>query len=94
MNQERQEFGKWWLVTLLLVVITIVVFTVLNVGGVATERLVFTNSYQKAAGDKSQLNAWRAQLASINSQLVNDPENGNLKAQKAMLEVQIQGMKD
>jgi len=92
MNQDRKEFGKWWLITLALVIITVIVFAVLNIGGVATERLVFTNSYQKAAGDKKQLNTWRAQLASINVQLIDNPENKNLRAQKAMLNIQIQGM--
>ncbi len=92
-EKEKKEFSLWWLIVLGLIVITGGVFTVMKIGGTAAERLIFENSYQKVAGDKKQLNTWRAQLAAINLKLMSAPDNENLRAQKAMLEVQIGGLK-
>ncbi len=92
-EEDKKEFGKWWIWILALVIITGSALTLMKFGGVAIERFIFETSYQKDAGDKKQLNTWQAQLAAINSRLVSDPTNTNLNAQKAMLEIQIQGMK-
>ncbi len=68
---EKKEFAGWWLWILVLVVITTIIFSFLTFGSTIMERMVFENSYQKQAGDQKQLNTWRAQLAAINSKLVN-----------------------
>ncbi len=100
MDAEKKEFGLWWLWVLLLVAISIGVMAMMGYFGKYTgtiiERKVFEESYQRSEGLKSQLMTWEAQLASINSQLVSNPNDVNLKSQKAMLEVQInqtKGMK-
>ena len=99
-EQEKKEFGLWWLWVLLLIVITVISLSALGYLGkfvsVFVERKVFETSYQRSEGLRSQLLAWEAQLASINSQLMSEPNNRNLKAQKSMLEIQIaqtKGMK-
>ena len=99
-DEEKRELGKWWLWVLGLVAITIIVLSTMGYMGKLTgtfvERKVFEQSYQRSEGLRSQLLTWEAQLASINSQLVSKPNNVNLQAQKAMLEVQIaqtKGMK-
>ena len=54
MDQEKKEIGKWWLWILLLIAITIIMFTVLDTVGFFTktvvERKVFENSYQYKKG--------------------------------------------
>jgi len=92
-DEEKKDFGTWWFFILVLIVLSGIVFTAMKVGGTAAERVIFENSYQKSASDKKQMNTWQAQLAAINSRLVSDPTNANLNAQKAMLEIQIKGMK-
>lgn len=83
---------------LFLIIITGAVFTFMRFGSVAAERVIFENSYQKQAGDKKQMATWQAQLAKINSELNsgvwadNPKAMSSLKAQKAMLEVQIKSL--
>ena len=103
MEQEKKEFGLWWFFVTALIIGSIVMFTILSytgkVTGTIVERKVFENSYQRSEGMKSRISAWNAQLASINSQLLTEKDENkltNLKAQKAMLEMQIaetKGMK-
>lgn len=96
MSDEKREFGGWWIFSLILVVLTIVILTVTGymgkLVGVNVERAVFEQSYQKQAGDSKRLSTYRAQLAQINSRLLDESNTDiirELKAQKAMLEVQI-----
>ena len=97
MSEDKKEFGGWWIYVLVLLLISTVAFTTLRYVGVlgktVVEREVFENSYQKTAGDSARLNRYQAQLAEINSRLYSTPDDADLRAQKAMLEVQIKGMK-
>ena len=97
MDNDKKEFGGWFVWVGFLILIALVILTVMGYFGKLTstivERKVFENSYQRSEGLRSQNMAWEAQLASINSQLMSNPNDANLMAQRAMLEVQIKGMK-
>ncbi len=103
MEEEKRELGKWWIWILTLLALSVIVFSILGMlgklGGTFMERKVFEQSYQRSEGLKSQMNTWQAQLASINSQILNTTDKDTLtqlKTQKAMLEIQIaqtQGMR-
>ncbi len=103
MTEEKRELGKWWIWIFTLLALSVIVFSILGMlgklGGTFMERKVFEQSYQRSEGLKSQMNTWQAQLASINSQILNTTDKetlSQLKTQKAMLEIQIaqtQGMK-
>ena len=99
-EQEKKELGKWWIWILILLLGTIVVLTTTGylgkIMGTVVERKVFENSYQRSEAMKSQMITWQAQLASIESQLMSNPNDLGLVSQKRMLEVQIattKGMK-
>ena len=92
-KEEKKAITSWWIYFVILLVATSVVLTTLKyfglVGSTIVERKVFENSYQKQAGDKARLATYKAQLAAINSKLVTSPNDADLLAQKAMLQVQI-----
>jgi len=97
MNNEKKEFGGWWLFTLGLIVISIVVFAILNyngkVFGTMIENKVFQESYQRKSGLDAERARYEAELAKVNFLLMYEKNVNvikNLKAQKAMLEVQIE----
>jgi len=97
MEQEKKEFGKWWIFILALIVLTIGVLTMTGyigkVANTAIDREVMEQSYQKQAGDNARNKTYRAQLAQINSKLnsgtLDAGTKAELEAQKAMLEVQL-----
>lgn len=89
-DTEKRAFGAWWLWVLLLVIVTGVVAMGLRVAGVATERVIFENSYQKSAGDTARLNTMRAELVAIEARL----RSGNLdEVQRSDLEAQAAGVR-
>ena len=95
-DKDKKEFGYWWIFLLGMLVIAIIVLSFTGYLGKWTstivERKVFEESYQRSEGLKSREATYKAQLAMINQKLAqeNDPEVlNNLKAQKAMLEVQL-----
>ena len=97
MENEKREFGGWWLFTLGLVVISIITFAILGyngkVFGTMVENKVFQESYQRKSGLDAELARYQAELAKINSLLMYEKDRNiikNLRAQKAMLEVQIE----
>ena len=99
-EQDKKDVGYWWVWILFLVLVTLIALNSLGYVSkfmsVFVERKVFETSYQRSEGLRSQSLAWEAQLASINSQLLYEPNNRNLKTQKSMLEIQIaqtKGMK-
>ena len=96
-ESEKKEFGAWWIWITLLIVVSIIAFSILGyfgkIGSVFVERKVFEQSYQRSEAMKSQEITWNAQLASINSQLISNPNSTSLIAQKRMLEVQIAQIK-
>ena len=98
MTEEKKEFGRWWVYTLSLIIVSIIIFIILGyfgkAGSTIVEREVFENSYQKVAGDNARNKMYRAQLASIEVKLrgsLDTQTRNNLLAQKAMLEIQLQG---
>jgi len=92
-KKEKKAITSWWVYATILLVATSVVLTSLKyfglVGSTIVERKVFENSYQKQSGDKARLATYKAQLAAINSRLITSPEDADLLAQKAMLQIQI-----
>lgn len=97
MDQERKEFGKWWVWGLFLLVISIVVLTVLSYGGIFTktvvERKVFEQSYQRSEALKSQIATDEAVIAEIEGKLLNPNLDNNtkynLKAQMSAARIRI-----
>jgi len=103
MNEEKKEFGKWWIWVLALIILSVATLKVTGAFGkifsTTVERKIFEESYQKKAGDKARLSAYEAQLAQINTKInlsTNLDENTriNLESQKAMLETQINAAKN
>ena len=92
-KEEKKMITSWWIYFAILIVFTSLVFGLLNyvgiIGKTIVERKVFEQSYQKQAGDKSRMATYKAQLAQVNSKLVMSPNDQDLLAQKAMLQVQI-----
>ena len=92
-KEEKKAITSWWIYAAILLVATSVVLTTLKyfglVGYTIVERKVFESSYQKRSGDKARLATYKAQLAAVNSRLVTSPDDADLLAQKAMLQVQI-----
>jgi hypothetical protein len=83
-----------------LIVVSVVVLSMTGylgkITGTAVEREVFEQSYQRSASLNSRMAAYQAQLAQINSKLMTETDTeivNGLKAQKAMLEVQINTVK-
>jgi hypothetical protein len=80
-----------------LVILMVIIFAVLNAAGIIfsteVERRTFERSYQKKAGDKQRSAILRAQLAEIESQLLDpklDPNTKRqLKAQAAAIRVRL-----
>ncbi len=96
MENEKKELGKWWVWILLLVVISIAALSVLTyfgkIGSTVVENEVFKRSYQRQSGLAAEHARYEAELAKVNSLLSSESDNGTiraLKAQKAMLEVQL-----
>jgi len=96
METEKKELGKWWVWITVLIVFSIATLGVLRytgiIGGTIVENQVFQNSYQRKSGLDAEKSRYEAELAKVNSLLSTetDPELiKSLKAQKAMLEVQL-----
>lgn len=97
MNDERKEFGKWWMWVLALLVVSSVVFGGLRVGGLiggtVVEREVFKRSFQYKEARNSEIAVYEATLAEISTKLSN-PEldvntRTNLEAQASALRIQL-----
>lgn len=97
MDGEKKIFGGWWLWVLLLVVISVVALGVLGSGmrifGVAVEREIFEQSYQRSAAETARLNILNAELVGARSRLqqgsLTATQEADLRAQIAGLEAQI-----
>jgi len=99
-TNEKKEFVGWWIFILGLVIITVFVLAILGYTGKLTgtviEREVFENSYQKTASDDSRNLRYKSELAKVKSLLEDETDiqtRKELKAQRAMLEVQLKGQK-
>jgi len=79
MEAEKKYFAGWWFWILLIMVVSVVIFTALNYAGVIgktfVERKVFENSYQKHEADKTASTVYSAQLAQLRAKL-NNPNLG------------------
>lgn len=97
MNEEMKEHGKWWMWTILLIVVSIIVFTLLSylgvIGQTIVERKVFENSYQRSEGLKQQISIYEAQLAELNMNLqsvhLSNLDKDNIRAQVSAIRIQL-----
>jgi hypothetical protein len=94
MDNEKKEFGKWWIWVLFLLALTIISFSALNylgiIGKTVVERKVFEQSYQRSESLKSEIATYEAQLAMIEAQLSGDLEpltRANLNAQVRSIKI-------
>lgn len=96
-DKDKREFGGWWLWVVGLLVISIPVFWGLNMiglfGKTVTERIIFEQSYQKKAGDKSKLRIFTAQKAAVKRRLSNpnltSEQRTELEAQLSAIDIQL-----
>lgn len=92
-DKEKREFGGWWIYILLLLLISAAAFWGLRAAGVFGERVVFENSYQKAASDSDKIRGLRAELEGINAQLrrtdLTQSQRADLQAKKAGIQYQL-----
>lgn len=94
---EKTQFAGWWLWVLLLLAISAIAFTGLSyfgvVGRTIIEREVFEQSYQRQAGDAAKLATFRAQAASIRTQLnrsdLSASQRADFEAQMSAINIQI-----
>lgn len=93
-SKDKREFGKWWIWVLALIVITGAVGFGMRFAGVAGDRIIFENSYQKAAADADRTATLEAELAQINALLrsntLTEIERADLEAQRAAITVQLE----
>ena len=96
MDPERKDFSKWWLLSLGLIVVSVIVLTGLNyvgiIGSTAVERVVFEQSYQRDAAYKARIATFEAQLAESQARLdnPNTPETTRQEIQAQMAAVRVQ----
>ena len=96
-DQDKREVGGWWMWILGLVVVSVVVFGGLRAAGMLTgtivERKVFENSYQYTAAQKARIATFEAQLAEIDTRLLNTELDGvtrtDLEATRSGLKIQL-----
>lgn len=73
METEKKYFAGWWAWVLVLLILTIIVFSGLYYAGIfgrtVVERKVFEQSYQKKEADKEARTSYDAQLAILRSRL-------------------------
>lgn len=97
MDGEKKAFGKWWVWVLALVVLSVVVLGATGAGlrifGVAVEREIFEQSYQRSAAEEARLNTLNAELVGARTRLqqggLTATQEADLRAQIAGLEAQI-----
>lgn len=100
LDTEKTYFAGWWFWIVMLVFLSSIIFAGLRAGGLigmtAMERAVFTQSYQKAAGDTAAIARNTATLAKINAQLTDrtlgEATRANLKGQKAQIEIRLNAL--
>ncbi len=97
MDQEKKEFGSWWVWILTLTVFTVIVLTAFGylgtIGKTVVEREVFEQSYQYTAGQQQKIATYEAQMAEIERQLADQDLDSqtrtNLEAQAASIRIQL-----
>lgn len=97
MDGEKRAFGGWWVWVLALVVLSVIVLGATGAGlrifGVAVEREVFEQSYQRSAAEEARLKTLNAELVGARARLqqgnLTTTQEADLRAQIAGLEAQI-----
>ena len=94
MDNEKKIVFKWWIFILLLVVLTIPVFTALKyfgvIGSTIVERVVFEQSFQYKEGMAQRGAILEANIAEIDMLIATGKGNPEeLQAQKSVLRVQL-----
>lgn len=92
MEYEKKYFAGWWLWIVLLLVITGGIFAALKPFGMWWDRQVMLESHQYKEARNTELMAYQAQLAEINSRLSREKDENvrnDLLSQKSMLNQQI-----
>ena len=94
---RKRTIFKWWAIGLTLAVLTSSVLAILSYAGIifqtVVERKAYEQSYQYQAGRREQRNILQAQLAEIETQLL-DPKlpaetRQQLRAQQAAIRVRL-----
>lgn len=94
---EKVEFSKWWLLVVVLMLLTAGIFTAAQMGLLPfwkkVEREVLVNSHQYKEGMNQRAATLSANIAEIEAQLLNptldEGTKANLNAQLAALRVQF-----
>ena len=96
MEQEKKYFAGWWVFSLVLLILTIIVLTGLNyvglIGSTIVERKVFENSFQYSEATKASIATFEAQLVEIGHKLssdLDDTTRTNLEASAAAIRIQL-----
>lgn len=101
MEEEKKEFGRWWVWVLALIVLTIIVLGAISFTGrwlgVTGERFIFETSIQKHSADDAKRGALEAELAGIGARLQNrsslsQTEVDDLTSQQRALQFQLNAM--
>ena len=96
-RMEQDEFSKWWLGLLLLIIVTIIVLTVTGAFvkklDVMFERQAFEESYQYTQSVEDEINTYSAQLAELEAYLVNpdlsNAEQSNIQGQINAINIRL-----
>lgn len=96
MEQEKKDFGRWWVWVLTLFVLSIIVFSGLSymgiIGRTIVERKVFENSYQRSESVKSEIATFEATLAEIGHKLsgdISEQTRNELEAQASSIRIML-----
>lgn len=96
LDKDKSEFGGWWIFIAVLLALTVAVFTALRFYGVAAERLIFEQSYQRSSAQDAKRLTLEAELASINSLLLGSSltaeQRADAQAAKAAINLQLDAM--
>jgi uncharacterized membrane protein len=99
---EKTEFAGWWVWILMLLVLSVIMFTGLSyvglIGKTVIQRKVFEQSYQRQAGDQAKLNTFLSSKAEIEAQLsrndLSSAQRADYLAQLAAIRVQINSLEN
>ena len=73
MEQEKKYLAGWWVWLVILILASSIIFGIASYAGMFSktivERKIFENSFQYSEARKTELAAFKAQLAEINSKL-------------------------
>lgn len=101
MNQEKKDFGKWWLWVLFLPIQIVIVLSIMGYISKFTstivERKVFENSYQRSESIKSEVVIFEATLAEIDQKLsgsIGEQTRNELESQASSIRILLRVAKE